>query len=248
MKRTIAILLIVAGAVLLMGSAMAFTLNEETTTTRPDGEITNVVIENENGDVSIRAGERAEVKRTEHWNFVRPDYSEELDDGTLRIRTDCSSVLIFNNCGVELALVVPEDVDVATKSTNGDTIVAGLDSGSIAIATTNGDVDVADTDAEQVTVTSTNGDVTFDDFAVETLRAATTNGDLGVVVRNAPDSVTLNSTNGDINAALPSGDYDIRTATTNGDVTVDDDLDDEEGAERRVVVATTNGDIALNSK
>lgn len=245
MKRAVAIVLIVAGAVLLMGSAMAFTLNERTATTEPDGRFSRVVLENENGDVTVRTGDRAQVRRTERWNFDSPEYSEEVEDGTLRIRTDCTSVLVFNNCGVELALVVPGGVDIATKSTNGDTTVTGLDGGSLAIATTNGDVDVTETDGERVTVTSTNGDLTFDDVAAEELRAATTNGDIDVDLRDAPDAITLNSTNGDIDAAVPSGTYDIRTATTNGDVSVADDLGHREGAERSVVVATTNGDIDL---
>ena len=247
MRRTVAIVLIVLGALLLAGSAMALTLNEQKTTTTPEDDIRRVVVENENGDVTMSVGKSTSVQRTERWNFVRPDYSERIEDGTLTIRTDCAEMLMFNNCGVELSLVVPDDVDVATESTNGDVDIQGFQNDTISVATTNGDVRLHNAAVDSVAVTSTNGDLTFEDVTIDVLRARTTNGDVGTALNGRPESVTLTSTNGDIDAELPSGPYDIRTATTNGDVGIDDDLEDDDEADGRISVATTNGDIEIRS-
>lgn len=247
MRRTVAIVLIVLGALLLAGSAMALTLNERSETTRPEDDITRVVIRNENGEISIREGDRTEVKRTERWNFVRPRFRERVRDDTLEIRTDCANMLMFNNCGVDLALVVPEDVDVSTNTTNGDVTVTGLSNDALVLATKNGDVDLTDIRTERLSVSTTNGDFTFEELDADELRATTTNGDIDAALTSGPDTASLLSTNGDIDAELPNGSYDLRTATTNGDVSVDDDLRDDPDSSRRVTVTTTNGDIALST-
>lgn len=224
MRRTIAVVFIVAGLIVVATAAMALTTNDETKTTPARGTVKRVVVSNDNGDVTVRTGGDASVKRTERWNFVRPSYSQDVSDGTLTVRAKCPNVPL-NNCAVDLVLQVPTKAAVQTRTVNGDVHVDGI-SGS------------------PVTVTSTNGDLTLTDLATASLGAETTNGDIDVALGERPDKVDLSSTNGDIDAVLPKGSYDIQTRTTNGDVSVKA-LDDDSSSRRKVSVSTTNGDIAL---
>jgi hypothetical protein len=246
MRRTIALVLIGLGVVLVAGSAFALSANSKTTTAKVSQEIRRVVVENQNGDVTFRPGRETKVTRTEHWNFVRTQYTQTISDGVLTVKAKCPSMLLFNNCSVQLALVVPKTVDVRTTTTNGDIEVRELEGDSLALATTNGDVDITDIHSDSVSATSTNGDLALEELRTKTLRAATTNGDIGVRVARRPDDLRLASTNGDIEAVVPSGSYDITTHTTHGDIDIEG-LEDDSSSGNALSAETTNGDIDIRA-
>ncbi len=227
MRRLLSVGLILAGIVIAAGSAFAMSANEKTTNERPRGRITKVILQNDNGDIDVRAGDTTTVKRVERWNFSRPRYSQEVSDGTVTVRARCPKMMFFNNCSVALELTVPEGAEVQST-------------------TTNGDVDVDGIAGRTVSATSTNGDLTFDDLGAETIRAHTTNGDVDISLLDKPDDLDVTSTNGDIDVAVPSGSYDIETNTTNGDVSLEGLADDAE-AMRKLSATTTNGDITLSA-
>jgi hypothetical protein len=225
MRRIVALVLIGAGILIAAGSAFAMNANEETATQRAEGRITKVVVENDNGDITVRPGDDAKVKRVERWNYMRPSYSQDVEDGTLIVRARCPGINLFNNCAVTLELTVPEGAEVTSSTTNGDTDVTGIN-------------------GKRVSVSSTNGDLTLDDLGAEAVRAHTTNGDIDVAIGERPDAIDVSSTNGDIDVSVPKGSYDIRTNTTNGDVSVNG-LEDDSDATSELSASTTNGDIQL---
>jgi DUF4097 and DUF4098 domain-containing protein YvlB len=243
MRRTIALVLIGVGILIVVGSVFALNTNSKTTTELVRGKIERVVVETRNGDVTIRPGDDPEVTRTERWNFSRPRYTQDVSDGTLTVKARCPAA-VFNNCSVELALVVPESVDVRTTTRNGDIEISGLDDGSVTVQTANGDVDVTGLASDAVAAATTNGDVTIANVRADSIRAGTTNGEIDVRLAARPDDLRLTSTNGDIEAVLPSGSYDVRTQTNNGDVSVEG-LDDDDSSDNTVTATTTNGDIDI---
>ena len=207
--------------------ALAASRNNETTTSKINGTIKRVVVTTQNGFVTVRPG-APEVKRIEHWNHTRPTYSHELKDGTLTVKAECPTrflTLPFNDCAVDLALLVPANAIVKAATVNGPVTLKDLTGSSIETSTANGPVTLAGLRSRSVEAHTSNGDV----ILTSLVRAA---------------EIDLSSTNGDVAVTTPKGEYDIRTSTTNGDVSVKG-LEDDSDSSSHLEASTTNGDIAL---
>jgi hypothetical protein len=228
-RRIGAIAFVIAGVCAIAIPAFAASRNNETTTSKINGTIKRIVVSTQNGTVSIRPG-TPQVKRVEHWNHTRPRYTQRLEDGTLTVEAECPTrflTLPFNNCAVDLALLVPRDVTVKA-------------------ATANGPITVSDLTGSTIDVSSTNGTLTLANLASRSVEANTSNGNIELTSTSRPASIETSSTNGNIDVAIPKGAYDIRTSTTNGDVSVKG-LEDDPDANDELSASTTNGDIALRA-
>lgn len=117
---------LLVGATLLIltsGTTWAQTLNSETTTTHVRGAIRMVVVDNENGDVTLRPSAESSVTRTEPWDFVRPTYEQSVSDGVLTVRASCPPLPV-NGCSVDLLVLVPRTAVVQAETVNGEMPVA----------------------------------------------------------------------------------------------------------------------------
>ena len=218
------------------GSTRYCEVREVTLAGRDDLSLTAV-----NGSITVEAWEGDEIRVLARIQ-VKGDDAEEVA-GDVKIHTEDGEVYASgprkNNKGwskmfgggdrawrVSYRVMVPNEIELAVKTTNGSIAITGVD-GDIEFNTTNGGVKVYDA----------GGDV----------EGSTTNG--GVYVGLDPgdwdgDSVDLHTTNGGIELELPREiDARIEARTTNGGVRVAHPVTIEKSSRTRL-----NGTIGDGSK
>lgn len=219
------VLAVAAGAVLLIaasgcGVAGGATVHEQRSFDVPADD---VVIEAENGDMSIVTGDSDKIE-VDRWVDENADATWTMDGSTLRLEVD-GGFLSFGE-GARYEVTVPEELAVRVNGTNGDLDVSGLRSGLVA--------------------ESENGDVTAEDIDGGPVELRTTNGEIRLDQRAPVESLSVESQNGDIHVSLlGDGTYAIETRTQNGDENVSVEADPDAG--RTLDAVTTNGDITIDA-
>ena len=261
---------LVAGGVVLALAAVgssalsisqALLRSERTTVVELEGEVQRLVLEVDSGDVRIVAADRGGVRleRSETWSIERPSTSEELADGVLRVRADCSALLSW--CDVAYVVEVPTGTTVLARTGSGSVEAEGTgdvraDSGSgdVELLSVRGDADlrtgsgevvVDDARGGSVVARTGSGDITVTRSDVARTSARTGSGDVEVELRTAPDEVLARTGSGDVDVALPSGpeEYAVTARTGSGDQDVDVRTDPE--SDRVVDVETGSGDASV---
>lgn len=226
----------------------------------------SLAVDIRNGDVELSAADTdvvsgLVVKRTQNDReaLEAVDVTATVEEDTLLVEADHSSVPAGASVSVDLDLSVPSSLPVVRAvSENGD--VTGRDvAGDAEYRSTNGDVR-AEGVAGYVTARSENGDVTVrDSDGLDGVR--TTNGDIDVDISALRDDVTCRTTSGDVTAAVgPSVDAVVSLQTANGDAAVEGvDLQESAVADSQASGAlgdgthalelrSVNGDVTLRSQ
>jgi hypothetical protein len=108
------------------------------------------------GEIDVVGEDRSTVEGevTLQWRGDRPELTEEVRDGTLVLRQDCSQ------CGFQYTVQVPADVDLTLAAATGSIDGRGLRGESVAVDVGTGDVDLTfDAAPRDVVVEAGTGDV-----------------------------------------------------------------------------------------
>lgn len=230
---------IIAGLVLIgvaVGIATGWIWSSTASATEQVGEkITAVEIDNDSGNVAIRADDvsTTQVRQKFSYRFGKPDNQAfQVDDGTLKL-DGCGWW-----CSVDYEVVVPEGTTVTGKVDSGNVTLTGVavgevkaDSGNIDLRNVTGpmklDVDSGTidgtglTDAVEATADSGNIDLQFTQPADVT--ADVDSGNIDLQVPSVPYQVEGQTDSGDRSIKVPTdpnGEHKLQLDTDSGDVTV----------------------------
>ncbi len=206
----------------------------------PSGTSWILLLETENGDVSLEAMDFLSdiTVTTENGNIVL----EDLETGVLSADTE--------NGGVTLRNVACTSADLGT--TNGRINLSQVQTGAISIADVNGDITFTDVQAASVVGVNTNGRYDFTDVTVTgSINVRTTNGNIELT-RMTTGDLSCETTNGSIDVSL-YGTYENYRATfqsVTGSVYVDGESEGEgthhDSMTDSVSLRTTTGSIDID--
>jgi hypothetical protein len=214
------------------GCAVSLDLDGDTTVrfeheTVPTGDLTLVDVDTENGSVEIVDGAgdaitiRVALRESDEGDA---DYSVVTEGDRLHVRGECDHRW-RDTCQVGFELVMPADIDVDVRTSNGRVAVDGL-AGAVDVETDNGAIDGERLESRAVA-------------------ARTDNGRIGLSFAVAPESVDAVTDNGSISLRLPDdrARYDVAAESDNGSVDVD--VRTDSSAERLIVAESDNGAIDI---
>lgn len=236
----VTLLLVVAGS---LGVAGWLGHRTETESQTYRTEVTDLSIELDTGDLTLRPGEPGVVKITRRisWSYQRPDIDERWDGQTLRVTSDCGAWLwVGPHCGADYTLEVPAGVSVQARTSTGDITITDI-SGPLHLTTSTGDVRVTGADGE-LQLRSSTGDVVATELTSDTVDASTDTGDVRLTLSTAPRTVTARTSTGDVHIVVPEGQaYRVEAQTSTGDTGVTVQRNDT--SSRSIVARTSTGDI-----
>lgn len=257
----------IALAVAAVGStaaSMTQTLlrTERTQVRELPGPVQDLDLDLDTGDVRIVGVSGASgvlVERTETWSVARPEVSEELVGGTLRVRAACAAALSW--CDVSYVLRVPAGTRVLVRTGSGEVQASGT--GSVRADTGSGDVRLEDVtggaevrsgsgevvaqrvDGEALVVRTGSGDLRVTGAGTDRVTARTGSGEVRLALRRPPEQLRVDTGSGDVEVALPDGPdaYDVRVDTGSGERDVRVRTDPSGG--RPLDLRTGSGDVTV---
>jgi DUF4097 and DUF4098 domain-containing protein YvlB len=223
------------GAVVLAtsGSATASptpTLHEASASRALPGVIRSVVVDGDQGSISLVAGKVAGLRAHEKWNVTRPTFTASLSGGVLRITTDCkentqvaNGVYLqgFNDCAEDLILTVPASVNLNVTSGWGDISSVGI-SGALLLHSDDGAVSVSRVARGSIDASSGYGSVRATAVTARTVALRSTNGVLaatGVRATSLAEHSGYGTVTADdvrasrVDLSTDNGGIDVRTVT-----------------------------------
>lgn len=246
------------GGLLLIGIAVGIATgwiwSSTATATEAVGQrIDKVAIDNDSGNVTVRAGDvtSTQVKQTFSYRFDRPDDTAFDVEG---------STLQLNGCGwwctVDYEVTVPEGTTVTGKVDSGNVALTGV--ASATVEADSGNITLRDI-AGQVTVNVDSGNVALHDIGGEiTLDADSGNvdgtglggavvanvdsGDVNLTFAEAAD-VTADIDSGNIDLAMPEGPYEVVGESDSGERNVQVATDPD--AEHILRIEVDSGDLSI---
>lgn len=216
--------------VLGVGFLLAGPMLKQTSTSEqalPAG-ITTLSVDNEVGDVRIRAvdaGEEPRVTATTEWGLRRPDVSVDVTGGAASLEADCPSGVVAP-CSTDWTVVVPEGADVEIEEGIGRVTVEGID-GDVDVEAGVGDVRITESTAGRITA----------DLGV---------GSLWVEAVEPPQQVRATVGVGGLSVQLPeTASYDVDASGGVGEVR--NDLGSDAGSDRTVTVEGGVGSVSVSA-
>lgn len=230
----------VAGVVLIgvaIGIATGWAWSAEATVDAEVSErITAVELDNDSGNVIVRAGDvtATQIKQRFDYRFSEPDDAFEVDDGTLKLK-DCGWW-----CSVDYEVVVPRDTKVSGEMESGNLTLIGLaaadvkaDSGDIKLENIAGPVTL-DIDSGNVEGTGLRGDLTVN----------ADSGRLDLTFAE-PVNVKADIDSGDVELTLPDVEYQVDVEIDSG--TQDVEVDQGTGADHVLEFVIDSGDLTVRN-
>jgi DUF4097 and DUF4098 domain-containing protein YvlB len=174
-------------------------------------------------------------ERIRHW-FGAPDQTFHVDGDTLTLDDEGCGW----GCDVEYAIQVPTGTTVSGTAASGSVElenVAGADvrvqSGTIAVERISGDL----------VLRTSSGDIEGEQLAGRSVDVRASSGDIELELTD-PRTVHAEASSGDVQLTVPDFPYQLTTSASSGDVETGD-IRQDAGAERRLDVRTSSGDIEL---
>lgn len=133
---------VTAGAI-AVGVSTARSLTSDTTT-RTFADVREIVVDADEGTVTLRPAADREVVATAERHFSpgdEPAVTGAVVDGVLTLRSDCPNVNI--GCEVEHTVTVPAGTAVSVRTVDGSVEAAGLDTPRLSATTVSGSVHAA---------------------------------------------------------------------------------------------------------
>jgi DUF4097 and DUF4098 domain-containing protein YvlB len=226
-------------------------------------------ISNVNGDINVNVGGDVIVVKATKTGTT----AEALSDVDIEVREKGTRVIVEteypkhtkgeSKIRVDFDVTLPEDVELAAATVNGDVTVTGV--GVVKITTVNGGANVSEA-YEKVKVSTVNGDAVIENSAAPTeyIDVETVEGDVEAEV-SLPDSggdYAFSSVGGDITLTLSGDavDYDVELASLSGNVETELPLKKESGlvgteyegtagaATNDIDISTVSGSITLKTE
>ena len=198
-------LVVMASALLIVGGAGALAIasvtssHERLVSFAVRGSLSGVSLDVDDADVTITGGgQRAllGVQRTDHYAFGHDaDVQRTVAGGELRLRSRCPNA-IPRACSVSYRVVVPDNVPVTVRTTDGTVSFRGY-RGSARVTTRSGDIGVAG-------------------FCGFSLEARAESGDIAAGAACAPQQLTVRSNEGSVDVSVPPGRYQVEAESAAG--------------------------------
>ncbi len=218
----VAVALVAVGSSALSITQTLLRSDRSTVVAFDDPDVERLELDVDSGDVRVLASDRDEVvvERRERWSLERPAVTEVVEDGVLRVRADCASVLSW--CDVSYVLRVPSGTTVLARTGSGSLEASGT--GDVQADTGSGEVELSSVTGG-VDVRSGSGDVTVDGVRGGSVAARTGSGDVDVELPRdeEPYAVTVRTGSGeqDVDVATdPSSPRVVDLETGSGDASV----------------------------
>jgi len=195
-----------------------FWRSEATTVERVDQRINTVEIDNESGDVVVRAADvtTIEVRQKFSYRFTAPDRAFSVDGSTLTL-DGCGWW-----CAVDYEVIVPRSVKVVGEIDSGDLQLVGTIGGEIEL--NSGDAVVRDVTGP-LSIRANSGDVTAE--------------------LAKPANVTADIDSGSIQLTVPEGRYQVDGQTDSG--RRDIRIGNTPGAPYRLQLDTDSGNVLVRT-
>ncbi|MFO7194171.1 MULTISPECIES: DUF4097 family beta strand repeat-containing protein [Thermocrispum] len=213
-----------------------FWRSEATTVERVDQRINTVEIDNESGDVVVRAADvtTIEVRQKFSYRFTAPDRAFSVDGSTLTL-DGCGWW-----CAVDYEVIVPRSVKVVGEIDSGDLQLVGTIGGEIEL--NSGDAVVRDVTGP-LSIRANSGDVTVTGMSSD-LTVKANSGDVTAELAK-PANVTADIDSGSIQLTVPEGRYQVDGQTDSG--RRDIRIGNTPGAPYRLQLDTDSGNVLVRT-
>jgi hypothetical protein len=189
---------IVALAVLAMGTGWLVTLQSKTARYSISAPLSRVELALSSGDAVIVGTQSTtlEVRRTDRYSFGHAAREQRsLTGGVLRISSRCPKIVV-GSCSASYELAVPETVTVNVHTTAGNVRLTGF--------------------RGTATVQTGAGNVNVDAYCGFDLAARTGSGDVRIAAACSPAHLQVRTRSGSAVALVPPGRYRITTSSGDG--------------------------------
>jgi DUF4097 and DUF4098 domain-containing protein YvlB len=184
--------------------------------------ISSIEIDSSAGGVTLIDGRNdpLTVKRTTEYVVGKPDVSEKVEDGVLKIKADCGGIKL-GSCSANYELRVPVSLRMKVQTSSGRIDVQGV-KGDLETTTSSGDVELAGTYGRILANTET-GTIRSADMSSTDVSATSESGLIELVFAGSPSKVEVASDSGNVEIELPRGgtSYAIDAASQSGKTTID---------------------------
>lgn len=215
-----------------------------TTTAFPVDQVAAVDIANDNGSITITAGDVDEIVVTadvdDGWRTT--DVSQAVVDGVLEVRGDCPALGAIW-CNVDFTVIMPADVPLTVDGANGSVTVRGM-LAAIDVDSDNGSVLLEDLTGD-VRASTDNGRLVGRRLSSATVVASTDNGRVELSFVDPPDSVDAETDNGRIEIVVPDDDVAYRVDLSSGNGSTDTSVRTDPAGDHVIVARTSNGSITV---
>ena len=219
--------LLIGGAVAALAIASVASSHERVVSFDVRGSLSGVALDVDNADVLIAGGGQRSVlgvQRTDRYAFGHDaDVQRSVAGGELRLRSRCPNT-VPRACSVSYRVVVPDNVPVTVRTTNGTVSFRGY-RGSARVTTRSGDVDVAG-------------------FCGFSLEARAESGDIAAAAACAPQQLTVRSNQGSVRVAVPPGRYQVEAESASGTESVSG-LDAVADAPFAIQALSSSGNVSV---
>lgn len=220
-RRTMKVLGIVV-ALLLVAVAAVYTVGqmlrqEKEWTHELSGPVTTLVLDNNVGDVTIRAaadGTAPGITEDRAWSYREPQSTVRQENGVVTVSTSCETFLMVAPCGSDWDIVIPADASVQVTNGVGGIEVIGIAGGT--------------------EVRADVGDVTVLESAAGTIVARADVGEVRSESSTPPESVDARAGTGDVTISVPDDGtaYRVEASVGVGEVHHDEVPHSSEAASR----------------
>jgi len=208
---------------------------------------------NDSGQVTIRTGDTAEVKREVHYGDEKPGDTFRVKDGVLELNP-CDK----RNCWIDYEVTVPEGTTVSGELDSGEVDISGVaqanvraSSGKVTVKDVSGAVNI-EAQSGEVNLEGIDGPVVAKaesgSIDARGIGGSTTvessSGNVVVELTQVAD-VHVNAQSGNVDVTVPDGDYKVATSADSGNV--DSDFDDDPGAEHSIDLHTDSGNVRVSA-
>lgn len=221
------------GGIALIGAGLAYgagwlSWSSVDRTGEVAAEVRRVEIDNDSGDVTIRAGDVRETVVRQHLRYRWDDPGDAY--------TVDGSTLLLGGCGwgctVDYDVVVPRGTAVSGAVDSGNVALEGV--ADVRVEADSGDITLRLDQVEQVFAHADSGDI---DLTVEEGAYPSAAG--GGPIEAATDS-------GDITVAVPAGAYRLAVETDSGDRDIG--VPQDPAATRVLRLSTDSGDVSVQRR
>jgi len=175
--------------------------------------------------------------------LTTPTNEQTLENGTLRIRSNCSFILGSNWCSLSYRIELPAGATVVAHSSNGSVTGDGL-TGNVELSSNNGRV-TANGPSGTLSVHSSNGRVQVTGATSAHVSASSNNGSVRVGFAEPPEAVYAHSNNGSVTVGVPRSDISYRVEAHSNNGRVSTPVRTDPTGSQTITAVSNNGAVTV---
>lgn len=232
------------------------------------GNVQQVIVESERGDVDLVAPRRRiqgrgtrpavtsiEVRERRHWAVSPPKLKQTLTGGVLKLQSTCPAAAVVLKCHSDLRVAVPAEVSVTVRAKSGDVDARGIKARTVLVYGGSGNVEMDLAGSKQIVVVrSDSGHIDIVARFGPSLEATADSGHVTVDVGSVPRPpypwhVYAGSNSGDVEVAVPRGFYmNLSARSDSGDARVSGLRRSLRSGLGSVLAGSHSGDVAVRGR